>query len=138
LPVMLDDALQQLRRSLAEWRVQAQHIVNRLEVVEPYNDRDKEHVLYRLSASDYGDTNGLRGDVRFRFFKAGHVLGAGSVLIESPDTKVFVTGDFSDFDQRTVDGLRWPGDVANPDLMIMEATYGSVVRPSREEAIRVL
>src|SRR5207249_1196006 len=57
LPVMLDDALQQLRRALAEWRIQAQHIVNRPEVVEPYDDRDKEGVLFRLSASDFGETN---------------------------------------------------------------------------------
>lgn len=136
LPVMLADSLDQLRRLIALRQLIALHSGTETEVEEPYDSRDKDTVLRQyLSSSEFGETNALRGDVRFRLFRAGHILGAASVLIESPDAKVFVTGDFSDFPQRTVESLGWPDDVANADLMILEATYGKTIHESRDGVI---
>jgi Cft2 family RNA processing exonuclease len=57
------------------------------------------------------------------------------VLIESPDAKVFVSGDFSNFDQKTVDAYGWPEEVSGADLMVLEATYGGKDHTPREQVI---
>ena len=67
---------------------------------------------------------------RFMFIHAGHILGAVSILMETPDGTFFYTGDVSLFNQKTIDGL---ADVygINPDFMWCEGTYGDSNHPSR-------
>ncbi len=67
---------------------------------------------------------------RLKLIYSGHILGAVSILMETPEGTFFYTGDVSLFHQKTIDGLE---DVAGiePDFMWCEATYGDSHHPSR-------
>lgn len=57
------------------------------------------------------------------FFKAGHIPGAAMVYVQTPSLNILYTGDFSNFDQYTVDAADIPDDL-NVDVLISESTYG--------------
>ena len=67
---------------------------------------------------------------RVKFIRSGHILGAVSILLDTPEGRFFYSGDVSAFRQRTIDGL---DDVSGiePDYMWSEATYGDGNHPSR-------
>ncbi|HEY0734747.1 MAG TPA: MBL fold metallo-hydrolase [Herpetosiphonaceae bacterium] len=73
-----------------------------------------------------------------RFLRAGHILGAGMLVLDTPAGRVLHTGDFSVTDQRTiksVDLQRLPETV---DLLICEGTYGNRAHSARREEERRL
>lgn len=74
---------------------------------------------------------------RVKLIYAGHILGAVSILMETPEGTYLYTGDVSVFHQKTIDGL---ADVTgiNPDFMWCEATYGDSNHPSRATEERKL
>ncbi len=72
------------------------------------------------------------GDIRLTFTPAGHIVGAATVLIESDDGVVLMGGDVSVTDQLTIPGMMQP-PVSQPDLVVMESTYGG-----RQHANRAL
>jgi Cft2 family RNA processing exonuclease len=76
----------------------------------------------------------LPGDPEVTFFPAGHILGACSVGVAGREGTVFVSGDVSVDNQRTIPGMRPPRFRA--DVVVFESTYGKSLHPvrSREEA----
>jgi Cft2 family RNA processing exonuclease len=68
--------------------------------------------------------------VRVYFHRSGHIVGAAAVLIETEEAKIVYSGDVSVASQRTVDGMK-PIDFFQPDLLILEGTYGDNVHPRR-------
>ena len=66
----------------------------------------------------------------FQFILSGHILGAVSILLRTPEGTFLYTGDVSSYHQRTVNGI---GDLSgtHPDFMWCEATYGESNHPSR-------
>lgn len=69
---------------------------------------------------------------RVKMIRSGHVLGAVSILFETPDGTFLYGGDISTFHQKTVHGLALD-EIAGtqPDFMWSEATYGDGNHPSR-------
>ena len=69
--------------------------------------------------------------------RSGHILGAVSIYLKTPEGRFLYTGDVSAFNQRTVDGH---ADMSgtNPDFMWCEATYGDKEHPSRSTEERNL
>ena len=68
------------------------------------------------------------------FESAGHMGGAAMVKLVLPDgLRVLHTGDVSLDDQATVLGAGVPVDFLNPDVMIVECTYGNRELPPRKE-----
>ena len=67
---------------------------------------------------------------KVKFIRSGHILGAVSILLDTPEGRFFYSGDVSGFRQRTIDGL---DDVSGiePDYMFCESTYGTGNHPSR-------
>ena len=67
---------------------------------------------------------------KVKFIRSGHILGAVSILLDTPEGRFFYSGDVSAFRQRTIDGL---DDVSGlePDYMFCESTYGTGNHPSR-------
>lgn len=63
------------------------------------------------------------------FMPAGHILGAAAILIDSPEGKLFYTGDFYSPNQRTIKGFWLPN--FQSDLVITECTYGNRVHENR-------
>ncbi|HLR15398.1 MAG TPA: MBL fold metallo-hydrolase, partial [Bacillota bacterium] len=70
------------------------------------------------------------GDVSIKSYRAGHILGAVMFLIEGDGESLFVTGDLSFQAGRTIPGAQVPHGV-DPDVLIMESTYGNRVHTDR-------
>lgn len=62
--------------------------------------------------------------IKISLYRAGHILGAASILIESKYSNIFFTGDFTLTDRETVKGLDLPKDI-KIDILITETTYGN-------------
>ena len=89
-------------------------------------------VLWKMETAEMGVWHPLFDDFAYQFHASGHVLGAVSILLKTPEGKLLYSGDVSAFNQNTIDGIK---DISffNPDLMWCEATYGASNHPSRSE-----
>ena len=77
--------------------------------------------ISRIERRDFFDSVVI-GDVEFRFFPAGHVLGAFSLgVFYGESSFLFHSGDFSIYPQRTVGSAVLPEERA--DLLVCESTY---------------
>lgn len=126
LPIMLRDCRQHYARKIAIRREMAQYMRDAAPVVEEYDEEHVEQVTYRLIECGFGEHETLPfGDISLRFFEAGHILGATSVLIEdASERRIFVSGDFSSFPQLTIGPAKWRDDLGEIDLLVLESTYG--------------
>jgi Cft2 family RNA processing exonuclease len=70
----------------------------------------------------YGEKYNIK-DLQVTCFKAGHILGASSILIEYKDRKILYTGDFTDYDLEAVKAQQLPKSL-EVDILISESTYG--------------
>lgn len=70
------------------------------------------------------------GHVTIKSYRAGHILGAMMFLIEGEGESIFVTGDLSFKAGRTIPGAQVPHGV-EPDVLIMESTYGNRIHTDR-------
>lgn len=61
--------------------------------------------------------------VRFRFFPAGHVLGAVMIRVEIASIAVLYTGDYNCIEDRHLPRAVPPIDMAL-DVVIAESTFG--------------
>ena len=69
---------------------------------------------------------------RVKLVCSGHILGAVSILLETPEGTYLYGGDISTFHQKTIHGLALD-EIAGtqPDFMWSEATYGDGNHPAR-------
>ena len=97
-----------------------------------FNQEAVDTVLWKMETVEMGIWHPLWDDFRYQFHASGHVLGAVSILLETPEGKLLYSGDVSAFNQNTIDGIK---DISffKPDLMWCEATYGASNHPSRSE-----
>lgn len=75
----------------------------------------------------------ISNDVTIELINAGHVLGAASVILTTPEKKVLFSGDIGHKGQDIVT----PFDVSKKidvDYVIMESLYGGIVHESRKES----
>jgi Cft2 family RNA processing exonuclease len=75
-------------------------------------------------------------EVQVQPWRAGHILGAVMYGIISPEGSLCVTGDVLLSGQRTLPGAAIPR--FNPDLLVMESTYGNRLHANRHEEERRL
>ena len=90
-----------------------------------------EKTLERIQILDMGHWIDLWEDWRVLFIRSGHILGAVSIMLQTPEGTFFYSGDVSTFRQKTIDGLDNISTLPSPDFMVCEATYGDGVHPSR-------
>ena len=126
LPVMLDDCHNHYRRRLAGQQERAKFIRNAEPEVEAYTGDEVALIPKLVITCPFEVPEPLTfGDVSLQFFKAGHILGAASVLVQDGSgRKIFLSGDFSSFEQLTVPSARWPNELGEIDLLVLESTYG--------------
>lgn len=72
----------------------------------------------------------LDGQVKATWTPSGHVLGACSILLETPEGRLFFTGDYSIDRQKTVEGMLLPQGAVQ--AVITEATYGNRIHTNRK------
>ena len=69
---------------------------------------------------------------RVKMIRSGHILGAVSILLDTPEGSYLYGGDISTFNQKTIDGLAQDEITGiQPDFMWSEATYGDGNHPAR-------
>jgi Cft2 family RNA processing exonuclease len=126
LPVMLEDCHRHYLRKLTLQREYAKYSRNATAPQEAYDEEDVHTVPDLAISCGYDEEETLPfGGAAIRFFPAGHILGAASVLIhDQSGRRIFFSGDFSSFPQLTVPAARWPEEVEEIDLMVLESTYG--------------
>lgn len=134
LPVMLEDCYHHYIRKRAILRDRARYISNAGIVEDDYEEEDVHAVPNLAITCKFGEEEALPfGDASIRFYPAGHILGAASILIEDQSGRsIFFSGDFSSFPQLTVSAARWPDDRGEIDLLVLESTYGDREHPPLE------
>lgn len=100
--------------------------------------RNKKQDTYPLSSlkrmlrntrlAEYDRDYKATKDIVFRFYDAGHILGAAMTKMRIGDYTILYTGDFKDEDTRLHKGAKPPGKA---DVVIVEATYGNREHPDR-------
>lgn len=99
------------------------HGTSRHHPAEPlYSEADAERALHRLRPVEFDRTFELPGGLSGSFTRAGHILGAGSVLVSGPDApSVLFSGDLG----RSGDVLmNPPAPRPAADYVVIESTYG--------------
>ena len=88
--------------------------------------------LAKMQTVMMGEWVDLWDSWRVKMVRSGHVLGAVSILLETPEGTFLYGGDISTFHQKTIHGLALD-EIAGtqPDFMWSEATYGDGNHPAR-------
>ncbi len=87
-----------------------------------YDEALVKEALSRLQPVPVGSFAVLPGGAKAHFFRAGHILGAAMIGLETPAGRALFTGDFSLSGTRSVMPAALPK--FSPHLVITEATYG--------------
>lgn len=86
-----------------------------------YTVDDVEKVFSSFKPVEYKSEFSI-GSLRIKLFSSGHILGAASALVESPEKSVYFSGDLG----RNNDPLMWPPEPPPAvDAIVMESTYGN-------------
>ena len=98
---------------------------------ELFNKEAVETTVARIQTLGMGNWIDLWDGFRVLFIRSGHILGAVSIMLQTPEGTFFYSGDVSTFRQKTIDGLDNISALPSPDFMVCEATYGDGIHPSR-------
>ena len=87
-----------------------------------YTEQDANRALGLIEPVPFHHDLELPGGARFRYQRAGHILGASSVRLEADGTSLLFSGDLG----RPHDPVMPPPDPpGDPDYLIVESTYGN-------------
>ncbi|GIN56410.1 MBL fold metallo-hydrolase [Lederbergia ruris] len=95
----------------------------------PYTDEQVNQLLQSILLLPASGVLRI-GNVKITSLRAGHILGAVMFLIEGGGETLFVTGDLSFKAGRTIPGAQVPHGI-QPDVMILESTYGNRAHTDR-------
>jgi len=95
-----------------------------------YSEKDLEKSMDKIETIHFHEEKDV-GGVKFWCYNAGHVLGAAMFMIEIAGVKILYTGDFSRQEDRHLMAAEIPN--VNPDVLIMESTYGTHIHENRDE-----
>lgn len=86
-----------------------------------YTVKDAERSLKQFYAHDFGKEYRLYDDLIFQFNRAGHILGAATVLLKHQGVSIAFSGDLG----RPYDPvMRPPVAIPHADYLVLESTYG--------------
>lgn len=77
-----------------------------------------------------------KGNATFELRETGHVIGGGSVLVESQKKRLFYTGDIKTHGSRMLREADL--DIGDIDLLIIESTYSQTEQKPRKESEKEL
>jgi len=109
-----------------------------LKKIEPlYTRQDAKRLIRKCKGLEYGETQEIFPEVKFRLRDAGHILGSAIVelwLTESGHTrKITYSGDLGHAD---IPILRNPEIIDHSDWVIMETTYGDRCHRSQIKTLK--
>lgn len=95
-----------------------------------YTEADLISCMNKIELIDYHENMSVKG-MTFHALNAGHVLGAAMYWIDLGGRSILYTGDYSMEEDRHLMAAEIP--VRNPDVLIVESTYGVQVHATRAE-----
>lgn len=95
-----------------------------------YSEVDLKASMEKIEVVNFHEIKEVAG-IKFWCYHAGHVLGAAMFMIEIAGVKILYTGDFSREEDRHLMAAEVPK--IKPDVLIIEATYGTHLHERREE-----
>ena len=93
-----------------------------------YTVRDAERTYPLLAPTPWDDSFAV-GDLRFTFRRAGHILGAASVLVEHEGGRVVFSGDIGRQNDLLMNP---PRPFEGADALVVESTYGDRLHPAED------
>jgi len=90
-----------------------------------YTEADARQVLKRLKPHPF-DQELRIGAFRIRFKRAGHILGAATLMLETPEGTLCISGDLGHPDTPL---MTPPEDFEGADWLVLESTYGDRLHP---------
>lgn len=103
-------------------RFYSRHKLSKHAQPEPlYDQTTAEKCLELFESVDFGEIIEV-GDIRVHLQHAGHILGAGSVILEAEGKRIGFSGDVGRPDDIL---MREPESLPELDLLLMESTYGN-------------
>lgn len=100
-----------------------------------YTTFDSLNTIAAFTSIDFDNEVEVTKDVKIRFFKAGHILGAASVIIEISGQRVVFSGDLGRKNESIIESFYpFPEDLGELDYVVMESLYGGVIHQDRKEA----
>jgi metallo-beta-lactamase family protein len=118
-----------------EARYLTRHKVARHDPALPlYTREEAEQTLKLLHPVDFDTDVDLGGGVRFRFSRAGHILGSAWVAFVQDGYRVVFSGDVG----RLVDPvMNPPAAIPHADVLVCESTYGNRRHPEVDPKIEL-
>jgi metallo-beta-lactamase family protein len=96
-----------------------------------YTAEDAERALGLLRVVDFDERFTLPGGLHATFTRAGHILGAASVCVETGGARVLFSGDLGRDDDVL---MARPARRPDADVVVMESTYGDRLHPAQDAA----
>lgn len=96
-----------------------------------YGVRDAEHALEHFSTVDFHQTITILDSLRFRFRRAGHILGAANVQIDWGGKRIVFSGDIGRYNHPLMPD---PVSVEEADYVVVESTYGNRLHDAGDPA----
>lgn len=104
-----------------------------------YTTVDSLKTISLFNSIDFDKEIEIKDGIKIRFFRAGHILGAASILIEISGKKLIFSGDLGRKDESIIRSFYpFPNDIGQVDYIIMESLYGGEIHPTRANATEEL
>ena len=87
-----------------------------------YTEEDGKKALGYFATEDFGTEIELDDGLKFKFKRAGHILGAACVKIEQNGKSIFFTGDLGRLNDPI---MKEPESLEAADYIVTESTYGN-------------
>jgi metallo-beta-lactamase family protein len=87
-----------------------------------FTEEDARKVLGSFQSTRFHKTQTLKGGASFTLYRAGHILGAASMVVEWGATKVAFSGDLGRYNDALMPS---PEPVGDADYIVVESTYGN-------------
>jgi Cft2 family RNA processing exonuclease len=121
LEILLEDTVRIMEQEVEEDKSEA----------PLYNREMVERVIWILQDAPFSQWFQPIEGVEVYFHPAGHVMGAACIFIKTAEGTVAYSGDIATVAQRTVSGME-SADFFQPDLLILESTYGDSIHANRK------
>lgn len=102
-----------------------------------FTNDDVDDLMKAVIPVDWNRWYRFGDNLKLKFTRAGHILGAASILFATDKGTFLAAGDFTVKDQRTVGGIDIDSEVP-VDVLMTEGTYGKKTHPDRHEQERKL
>lgn len=104
-----------------------------------YGTNDSLNTISKFESIRFNVEKNITPNIRFKFIRVGHVLGAASILLEIEGRLIVFSGDIGRRDQTIIkkfklDEWSFEDNKSDVDFVVMETLYAGLRHPARSES----